>query len=134
MPTSSTDRRALPSVRKAGNRPANSDMASPDINAVSARQPVKDNLTRTRQEPSPNKTQTCRQPPACAAASSKSGPGPYQVLTSCSSRVRTAAAIPAPAPVVSNTANQKPAAPGRVSVAGIEPAAFLLRIQLLHPF
>jgi hypothetical protein len=28
MPTSSTDRRALPSVRKAGRRPANSDMAS----------------------------------------------------------------------------------------------------------
>src|ERR1019366_7430957 len=55
------------------------------------------------------------------------------MLNELQQRVRTAAPMPAPAPV-SNTAAQKPAAPGRVSVAGIEPATSCCGSKSFTPF
>ncbi len=119
MPTITIDNKALPSVRHAGNRPAENQMAS----AISMLLPL---ASRTKiicpapvSSPAARRTAKCRPGLAAEADSSNvPGPGHAQCCTDRNNSINAAALAPAPNPVAT-TAAQNFNAPGYLRVAGI---------------
>ena len=119
MPTITIDNIALPSVRTAGNRPAENHMAS----AISMLLPL---ASRTKiicptpvSSPAARRTARCRPGLAAEADSSNvPGPGHAQCCTTRNNSISAAPLAPAPKPMAT-TAAQNLTAPGCVTVAGI---------------